>query len=248
MTGVPRHIAEHRLNIREGCPPVRQKRRSQAADRNRAIQEEVEKLVDAGIMKEVHYHSWLSNPVMVKKHDGSWRMCIDFKDLNKACPKDGYPLPEIDWKDFLEAKYIDEDAPSKKFLVSNFTNYKMTDSRPVLEQYNELLGILGRFTQHKMNMDEAIQESLRAQNSDKPKGNNVAGPSIVNMVEHNNSSRECKGVNVGNKANGLGTEGSMDGSSNSLKGQNIFNKSLHVYYVTYVSETYFVLDDDVAWW
>ncbi|GJY17436.1 reverse transcriptase domain-containing protein [Tanacetum coccineum] len=73
MTGVPRHIAEHRLNVREGCSP-------------------------AGIMKEVHYHGWLSNLVMVKKHDGSWRMCVDFKDLNKACPKDGYPLPEIDWK------------------------------------------------------------------------------------------------------------------------------------------------------
>ncbi|GJW95085.1 reverse transcriptase domain-containing protein [Tanacetum coccineum] len=98
MTGVPRHIAEQRLNIREGCPPVRQKRKSQVADRNQAIQEEVEKLVDANIMKEVYYHSWLSNPVMVKKHDDSWRMCVDFKDLNKACPKDGYPLPEIDWK------------------------------------------------------------------------------------------------------------------------------------------------------
>ncbi|GJY20176.1 reverse transcriptase domain-containing protein [Tanacetum coccineum] len=49
-------------------------------------------------MKEVHYLSWLSNPVMVKKHDRSWQMCVDFKYLNKACPKDGYPLPEIDWK------------------------------------------------------------------------------------------------------------------------------------------------------
>ncbi|GKB52611.1 reverse transcriptase domain-containing protein [Tanacetum coccineum] len=98
MTGVSRHIAEHRLNIREGCLPVRQKKRGQAPERNKAIYEEVEKLVDAGIMKEVHYHSWLSNPVMVKKHDGSWRMCVDFKDLNKACPKDGYPLPKIDWK------------------------------------------------------------------------------------------------------------------------------------------------------
>ncbi|GJW52781.1 reverse transcriptase domain-containing protein [Tanacetum coccineum] len=96
MTGVPRHIAEHRLNVREGCSPVRQKKRGQAADRNQAIQEEVEKLVEAGIMKEVHYHDWLSNPVMVKKHDDGWRMCVDFKDLNKACPKDGYPLLEID--------------------------------------------------------------------------------------------------------------------------------------------------------
>nr|GEU53777.1 hypothetical protein [Tanacetum cinerariifolium] len=47
--------------------------------------------------KEVHYHSWLSNPVMMKKHDGSWRMCVAFKELNKACPRDGYPLSEIDW-------------------------------------------------------------------------------------------------------------------------------------------------------
>ncbi|GJY52981.1 reverse transcriptase domain-containing protein [Tanacetum coccineum] len=98
MTGVPRHIAEHRLNVQEGCSPVRQKKRGQAADRNQAIQEEVGKLVEAGIMREVHYHDWLSNPVMVKKHDDSWRMCVDFKDLNKACLKDGYLLPEIDWK------------------------------------------------------------------------------------------------------------------------------------------------------
>ncbi|GKB63047.1 hypothetical protein Tco_0919233 [Tanacetum coccineum] len=70
----------------------------QAPERNKAIYEEVERLVDAGIMKEVHYHSWLSNPVMVRKHDDSWRMCVDFKDLNKVRPKDGYQLPEIDWK------------------------------------------------------------------------------------------------------------------------------------------------------
>ncbi|GJU53984.1 reverse transcriptase domain-containing protein [Tanacetum coccineum] len=98
MTGVPRHLAEHRLNVREGCPPVRQKKRSQVPERNKAIQEEVEKLINVGIMKEVHYHSWLPNLVMVKKHDNSRRMCVDFKDLNKECPKDGYPLQEIDYK------------------------------------------------------------------------------------------------------------------------------------------------------
>nr|GEV44527.1 reverse transcriptase domain-containing protein [Tanacetum cinerariifolium] len=80
------------------CLPVGQKKMGQAPERNKAISEEVKKLVEADIMKEVHYHSWLSNPVMVKKHDDSWRMCMDFKDLNKACPKDGYPLSEIYWK------------------------------------------------------------------------------------------------------------------------------------------------------
>ncbi|GKB00017.1 reverse transcriptase domain-containing protein [Tanacetum coccineum] len=98
MTGIPRHIVEHRLNVREGCQPIRQKKRGQAAERNIAINDEVSKLVAARIMRVVHYHDWLSNPVMVRKHDDSWRMCVDFKYLNKACPKDGYPLPEINWK------------------------------------------------------------------------------------------------------------------------------------------------------
>ncbi|GKC42070.1 reverse transcriptase domain-containing protein [Tanacetum coccineum] len=98
MTGVPRSIAEHKLNIREGYPPIRQKKRGQDPERAKAIQAEVQKLVEARIMREVYYHDWLSNPVMVKKHDGSWRMCVDFTDLNKACPQDCYPLPEIDWK------------------------------------------------------------------------------------------------------------------------------------------------------
>nr|GFA52171.1 reverse transcriptase domain-containing protein [Tanacetum cinerariifolium] len=98
MTGVPRSVAEHRLNVREGCPPVQQKKRGQAPERTKAIQAEVKKLVEAKIMREVYYHDWLSNPVLVKKHDESWRMCVDFTDLNKACLQDCYPLPEIDWK------------------------------------------------------------------------------------------------------------------------------------------------------
>nr|GEX72846.1 zinc finger, CCHC-type [Tanacetum cinerariifolium] len=84
-----------------------------------------------------------------------------------------------------------------------------------------------------------IKESLKVQDSDKPNGNNIAGPSVVNMVEHNNFSRYND-----NK----GTKGSGDGSSNHLKGPNMFNKSFQIYYVTYVSEVYFVQDDDVAWW
>ncbi|GKA35084.1 zinc finger, CCHC-type containing protein, partial [Tanacetum coccineum] len=60
--------------------------------------------------------------------------------------------------------------------------------------------------------------------------------------------KDCKGGKVGNKANGSGTNGSVDGSTNSLKGQNMFNKSFQVYYVTYVYEAYFLQDDDVAWW
>nr|GEV69599.1 reverse transcriptase domain-containing protein [Tanacetum cinerariifolium] len=90
MIGVPCLVAEHRLNIREGYSPVRQKKRGQAPERAKAIQAEVQKLVEAGIMREVYYHDWLSNPVMVKKHDDSWRLCVDFTDLNKAYAYKGY--------------------------------------------------------------------------------------------------------------------------------------------------------------
>nr|GEY04168.1 retrovirus-related Pol polyprotein from transposon opus [Tanacetum cinerariifolium] len=76
---------------------VSDKKRSHAPERNKAMQEEIEKLIDVDIMKEVHYHNWLSNSVMVKNHDDIRRMYVDFKDLNKAFSKDGYPLPEIDW-------------------------------------------------------------------------------------------------------------------------------------------------------
>ncbi|CAM8981737.1 unnamed protein product [Rhodiola kirilowii] len=61
--------------------------------------------------------------------------------------------------DALEAKYMQEDASSKKFLVSNFNTYKMVDSRPVMEQFNELSRILGQFTQNNMNMDDSIAVS-----------------------------------------------------------------------------------------
>nr|GEY73017.1 reverse transcriptase domain-containing protein [Tanacetum cinerariifolium] len=64
MTGFSRLVAKHKLNIHEGCLPVKQKKRGQEPERNKAIREEVEKLVEVDIMKEVHYHSWLSNPIM----------------------------------------------------------------------------------------------------------------------------------------------------------------------------------------
>nr|GFB05227.1 reverse transcriptase domain-containing protein [Tanacetum cinerariifolium] len=67
MIGVPRSVAEHRLNLREGCPPVRQKKKRQAPESTKAIQAEFKKLVEARIMREVYYHDWLSNPVMQMK-------------------------------------------------------------------------------------------------------------------------------------------------------------------------------------
>ena len=71
-------------------------------ERKKAAQGEVQKLLDAGVIREVQYPEWLANVVMVPKKNEKWRMCIDFTNLNnftnlnKACPKDEYPLPRID--------------------------------------------------------------------------------------------------------------------------------------------------------
>ncbi|XP_021985818.1 uncharacterized protein LOC110882015 [Helianthus annuus] len=98
MVGVPRCLAEHKLNVSHSIKPVAQRKRNMAPARNKAISEDVRKLLSAGIIREVRYQTWVSNPVMVTKKDKTWRMCVDFSDLNNACPKDCYPLPEIDLK------------------------------------------------------------------------------------------------------------------------------------------------------
>ncbi|KAL2232085.1 UNVERIFIED_CONTAM: Retrovirus-related Pol polyprotein from transposon [Sesamum indicum] len=75
---------------------VKQKKRVFGVERNKIIEEEVAKLLRAGFVREVQYTTWLSNVVVVPKAAGKWRMCTDYTDLNKACPKDPYPLPRID--------------------------------------------------------------------------------------------------------------------------------------------------------
>ena len=64
--------------------------------RTAAANTEVQKLLEAGFIRECQYPEWISNVFLVKKPNGTWRMCVDFTDLNKACPKDSYPLPKIE--------------------------------------------------------------------------------------------------------------------------------------------------------
>jgi hypothetical protein len=96
MPGIDPSVIVHRLNVDPGARPVKQRRRVFAPESNRAIAEEVAKLLKAGLVKEVDYPEWLANVVLVKKANNKWRMCVDFTDLNKACPKDSFLLPRID--------------------------------------------------------------------------------------------------------------------------------------------------------
>ena len=82
--------------------------------------DEVQKLIAAKFIREVYYPDWLANVVMVKKANGKWRKCADFTDLNKACPKDSYPLPRIDQ------------------LVDSTTGHKLLSFMNAFSGYNQI--------------------------------------------------------------------------------------------------------------
>jgi hypothetical protein len=96
MPGIDESVITHKLSIAPNVKPFSQRKRKIGEERRTAVNEEVEKLKAAGFIEEIKYPSWLANIVMVKKANGKWRMCVDFTDLNIACQKDPYPLPNID--------------------------------------------------------------------------------------------------------------------------------------------------------
>jgi hypothetical protein len=96
MPGILREVAEHSLDILPHSRAVQQRLRRFDEERCRVIGVELRKLLEDGFIKEVLHPTWLANPVLVKKKNGKWRMCVDYTSLNKACPKVPFPLPRID--------------------------------------------------------------------------------------------------------------------------------------------------------
>ena len=86
----------HHLNVNPLVTPKKQLPCRPSKEHAEAVRKEVAKLKQAGAIKEVFYPEWLANTVVVKKKSGKWQVCIDFTDLNKACPKDPFPMPKID--------------------------------------------------------------------------------------------------------------------------------------------------------
>ena len=86
----------HHLNVNPSVTPKKQPPRCSSRDHSDAVKDEVTKFKQARAIKEVFYPEWLANTVVVKKKNRKWRVCVDFIDLNKACPKDPFPMPRID--------------------------------------------------------------------------------------------------------------------------------------------------------
>ncbi|KAL2474671.1 Uncharacterized protein Adt_35407 [Abeliophyllum distichum] len=96
IEGIDPKVACHRLNTSLDVKLKQQRRRPLNPERYKALAKEVDKLLKCSFIRESLYPLWVANPVLVKKSNGTWRVCINFTDLNKACPKDNFPLPRID--------------------------------------------------------------------------------------------------------------------------------------------------------
>jgi hypothetical protein len=106
MPGINPSVACHQLTVDPGVSAVAQRRRKQSPEKSEAVEKVVKDLLEAKFISEAKYTTWLSNVVLVKKSNGKWRMCVDYTDLNRACPKDAYHLPNIH-------KLVDNSSGSK---------------------------------------------------------------------------------------------------------------------------------------
>ena len=96
MPGLDPKLVEHRLVLKPDVKPVKQKLRKMDPRIEQQVKEGLEDLLKAGFIRTIDYPDWLANIVVVPKKSGKVRICIDFRDLNRATPKDDYPLPSID--------------------------------------------------------------------------------------------------------------------------------------------------------
>ena len=124
MPGLDLGLVAHTLNVDPEAKPVAQPARIFHTEIEGQIVKEVQKLLAAGFIKPIQHPRWLSNIVPVKKKNGQIRCCVDFKNLNKACPKDKFPLPNMDL-------LIDSAAGSAMFsFMDGFSGYNQIKMAP----------------------------------------------------------------------------------------------------------------------
>ncbi|KAA3481189.1 reverse transcriptase [Gossypium australe] len=132
-------IVVHRLPIRKECKPVQQKLRRMRPDVVLKIKEEVKKHFDAGFLQVVKYSEWVANIVPVPKKNGKVRMYVDYRDLNKASPKDNFPLPHID-------TLVDNTVGYSLFsFIDGFSGYNQIKMHPGDMEKNTFVTLWGTF-------------------------------------------------------------------------------------------------------
>ncbi|RDY03821.1 hypothetical protein CR513_12550, partial [Mucuna pruriens] len=139
MPGLDRQIVEHRLPLLPGATPIRQQLRRMKPEVALKIKDEVEKQWNAGFLAVAHYPKWVANIVPVPKKDGKVRMCVDYRDLNKASPKDNFPLPHIDI-------LVDNTAQHSFFsFMDGFSGYNQIMMLPEDQEKTTFITLWGTF-------------------------------------------------------------------------------------------------------
>ena len=124
MPGIDSSIVEHEIKMYPDVKPVRQRLRQVHPKKVATIKTEVEKLLHVGFIYPVPLTDWVSNIVPVMKKQGTIRVCVDYRDVNQACPKDNYSTPFID-------QIIDECARCEIFsFMDGFSGYNQINIRP----------------------------------------------------------------------------------------------------------------------
>ncbi|GKV50663.1 hypothetical protein SLEP1_g57362 [Rubroshorea leprosula] len=156
MPGIPPELTVHKLSTDPTRRPVVQKRCLFGPEKQTAIDEEIQKLLQAGFIRRVEYSKWVSNPVLVKKPNSKWRMCIDFTNLNDACPKDPHPLPNVE-------KLVERAAGHERmsFLDANSGYHQI--GRNIKVYVDDMIVTNVRAGDHIDDMDETFQNLRRAQ-------------------------------------------------------------------------------------
>ncbi|GKE40308.1 hypothetical protein Tco_1463713 [Tanacetum coccineum] len=151
MVGGKPFNTKHKLNEYKHIKSIKQKKHGLDPKQNEAAFKEVDELTKAGVLQEVKYQMWVANQVMSKKSNRGWRMCVDFTDINKACPKECYPLPDINWEvESLLGPFLGH-LITKQGIKPNPSKVKaITDLKPPcmlkeIQSLNEKLVALSQF-------------------------------------------------------------------------------------------------------
>ncbi|XP_070001971.1 uncharacterized protein [Nicotiana sylvestris] len=151
MTGILPEVMTHKLNEDPSYPPVKQKKKKQGSLKNEVIQDEVHKLLKIRSICEVKYPDWLANTVVVPKKNGKWRVSVYYTDLNKACPKDSFPLQHID-------QLIDATAGHELLsFLDAYLGYNRITMDPLDEEKTSFITERGTYCYKVMSFGDHIQ-------------------------------------------------------------------------------------------
>lgn len=124
MKGISPKTCIHQLYIQENCKPIRQPQRRMNPNLREIVKEELQKLLNVNFIYPISDSQWVSPLVIVPKNNGKWRVCIDYRELNKATLKYHFPFP------FIE-QVLDTLAGKKYFsFLDGFSGYNQIHIAP----------------------------------------------------------------------------------------------------------------------